>query len=184
MVITARIRRMGEGNIFSLFTLAGEGIPHLRFEVGGYPISGLGGVPHPMSGGYPISGLGRGVPHLRSRVVPISGLGWYPSQVWGVPHLQGGTPCLGGYPMCGGYPMSGGVPHLWPPIAQSSIASTSYAAGGVPLAFTQEDFLVFILFWLEFWLSRAMVWVGINLGRTVFVGSPRPAILQFHWLRN
>ena len=29
-----------------------------------------------------------------------------------------------------------------PPIRQSSIASTCYAAGGMPLAFTQEDFLV------------------------------------------
>ena len=50
----------------------------------------------------------------------------------------------------GGYPIYGGVPHVWggypisrpPPIAQSTIASTCYAAGGVPLAFTQEDFLV------------------------------------------
>ena len=43
-----------------------------------------------------------------------------------------GTPCL-----------VGGTPSLPPPpIAQSSIASTCYAVGGVPLAFTQEDFLV------------------------------------------
>ena len=45
-IITARIRRMTESNIFSLSTLAG----------GGYPISGLDeGVPHLRSGqgGYP-----------------------------------------------------------------------------------------------------------------------------------
>ena len=37
----------------------------------------------------------------------------------------------------------GGFPHLQGPlIAQSNIASTCYASGGVPLAFTQEDFLV------------------------------------------
>ena len=56
--------------------------------------------------------------------------GGYPGQVWmvGVPQpgLDGG-----GYP---GYPP--------PPIRQSSIVSTCYAAGGMPLAFTQEDFLV------------------------------------------
>ena len=33
---------------------------------------------------------------------------------------------------------------LPPPIRQSSIASTCYPAGGVPLAFTQEDLLVII----------------------------------------
>ena len=98
-------------------------------------------------GGYPISGMGRGVPHLRSRYggtpsqvwvggYPISGLGGTPSQ--GVPYVWRGTPCWG-------------VPHVWggtaslgSPIAQSSIASTCYAAGGVPFAFTQEDFLVVI----------------------------------------
>ena len=46
--------------------------------------------------------------------------------------------------MSGGVPHVWGVPHLSPPISQSSIASTCYAAGGVPLAFTQEDFLVTI----------------------------------------
>ena len=78
--------------------------------------------------------------------------GGTPSQVWvgGVPHLRsGGYPMSRGYPMSGAYPIYGGVPHVrggtpspGPPIAQSSIASTCYAAGGLPLAFTQEDFLV------------------------------------------
>ena len=60
-----------------------------------------------------------------------------PSQVW----MVGGTPGLDG----GGYPRSG----LWggtlgtPPFRQNSIVSTCYPAGGMPLAFTQEDFLVF-----------------------------------------
>ena len=36
-----------------------------------------------------------------------------------------------------GYPLPG-----VPPLTQSSIASTCYAVGGVPLAFTQEDFVV------------------------------------------
>ena len=43
-----------------------------------------------------------------------------------------------GVPPCPGLD---GVPH--PPVRrQSSIASTYYVAGGMPLAFTQEDFLV------------------------------------------
>ena len=40
--------------------------------------------------------------------------------------------------------MVGGIP---PPMRQSSTASTCYAAGGVPLAFTQEDFLVINISW-------------------------------------
>ena len=72
-VIIARIRRMGEGNIFSLFTLAGRGGGGMYpisgiSRGGGYPVPGLGGgIPSQVwVGGYPISGLGRGVPHLRS----------------------------------------------------------------------------------------------------------------------
>ena len=36
-IITARIQRMGEGTVFSLFVS-----PHLWVGGGGYPISGLG----------------------------------------------------------------------------------------------------------------------------------------------
>ena len=65
-IITARIRRMREGNIFSLSTL-------MRRE---YSPPGDGGVPHPRSGW--------GVPHPRS--------GWEgtPFQVW-----MAGTPLPG-----------------------------------------------------------------------------------------
>ena len=152
-----RIRRMREGNIFSLFTLAGGGE--------GYPISGLdgGGVPHYSSrwgdtpsqvqtGGYPILLTG-GVPHPRSQWVP-------PSAEWGTPLSQpwiGGTPIsrMGylPYPWVPpvrrmGYPpdLRWGVPPSktgWGTPLPVSKTSTCYAAGGVPLAFTQEDFLVF-----------------------------------------
>ena len=100
----------------------------------GYPISGLDG------GGYPISGLdGGGVPHPRS--------GWWggtPSQVWMV---EGGHPIPGldggGYPVP---PRSGWweypIPGLDGTGVSTSIASTCYIAGGMPLAFMQEDFLV------------------------------------------
>ena len=69
------------------------------------------------------SSLGRGV------VVVVGGGGGTQSSLgWG-----GGTPTLD----------RGGVPHLRVP-PPPGIASTcyGYAAGGVPLAFTQEDFLV------------------------------------------
>ena len=52
-LITARIRRMGEGNVFSVFTPA-EGVPHP--DQGWYP-PGQGGVP-PDKGRYP-PGQGR-----------------------------------------------------------------------------------------------------------------------------
>ena len=44
----------------------------------------------------------------------------------------------------------GRVPQYPPtPIRQSSVASTCCAAGGMPLAFTQEDFLVLELFFMH-----------------------------------
>ena len=184
-LITARIRRMGEGTVFSLFVS-----PHLRG--GGYPISGLGGGGvYPISGlgrGYPIPGLAGGVPHPRSGQggtpsqvcsggtpwdgvppdlrwatpqtwdgVPPPDLGWgTPCQVWGVPpgtwdrvpppNLGRGTPPKPGmgYPPDLGWGNPPGPGTGYPP---SNIASTcyGYAAGGMPLAFTQEDFLVFDL---------------------------------------
>ena len=103
------------------------------------------------TGGYPPSDLARGYP-CRGGGSPTLGT---PCQTW-----LGGTPAWGTPPqvppldLAGGdliYPTSGtpcqtwpggypcwGVPHLgW---------STCYAAVGMPLAFTQEDFLVFIYF--------------------------------------
>ena len=59
IVVTVRIRRMGEGNIFSLSVSShldgGRGLPHPA-EGGGYPSQDPGW-------GYPISG--QGVPHPR-----------------------------------------------------------------------------------------------------------------------
>ena len=72
-----------------------------------------------------------GVPHPRSgRGIP----GIPPGQVWMVGGGGGTLPPPG----------LDGVPP--PPIRQSSIASTCYVAGSMPLAFTQEDFLVLYLF--------------------------------------
>ena len=74
LVFTTRIRRMREGNSFSLSTLAGWGypvsgldwgVPHPRSRQGGTPSQGWTGVLHSADGGYP---------HPRSR--------------WGYPPVQ------------------------------------------------------------------------------------------------
>ena len=85
-----------------------------------------------MVGGYP------GYPH--GKVWMVGGTRGTPR-----PGLDGGG--YPGYPRPGlvggrGYPQPGldGVPPT--PIRQSSIASTCYPAGGMPLTFTQKDFLV------------------------------------------
>ena len=116
-IITARIRRMGEGTVFSLFVsphLGGGGTP-VR-SGGGYPIPGLVGVPPGPGMGYPLPDLGQGTP-------PGPGTGYLP---WTWDRVPPGP----------------GTGDRVPP----SIASTCYAAGGMPLAFTQEDFLVILLF--------------------------------------
>ena len=114
---TARARSTREGNIYTwkcLFTFRG-GTPSQVW---------VGGVPHLSSRGrgYPIPGSGRGG-------TPAGG---YPS--WG------GNP-VGGYPSWGATSARGVLHPRFPP---PRIASTcyGYAAGGMPLAFTQEDFLV------------------------------------------
>ena len=149
--ITARIRRMTEGNVFTLSTIVG-GTP-FPGPGGGTPFSGPGG-------GYPLprSRLGvplfqvqaGGIPLPRSRGYPLPGKGVPPTWEGStsppgkrVPHLGRGTPLHGkGVPPSRGVPsiqvrsQDGGTPY-W-----SSIVCTCYAAGGVLLAFTQEDFLV------------------------------------------
>ena len=121
--ITARIRSMTEGNVFTLSTISGG--------EGGYPVPGLwvGGVPHPRSEGYP----------SQVQMVwgyPSPGLGVYSGQVWmmggtlsmvwGVPWpgLDGGRATPGKPPQASswwwGYPpgqvwMVEGVPQVNPP---------------------------------------------------------------------
>ena len=132
---------MGEGNIFTFCVN-----PHL---VGGW---GGGGRRTPSQvwtrGGTPTrSGwLGGTLARYGWWGVPQPGLdggGGVPIQVWmvgGYPPLPGLDGGGGGTPpgqvwMVGRYPPP-------TPIRQSSIASTCYPTGGMPLAFTQEDFLV------------------------------------------
>ena len=102
-LITAHIRRMREGNTFSLSTLVGAyPVPGPDGEGGGeicHPRSGQGGTPSQVQmgrypipgldwGGYPIQGLDGGYPTLLMGVP-------HPRSGWGVPHPrsgQGGTP--------------------------------------------------------------------------------------------
>ena len=59
-----------------------------------------------------------------------------------------GTPRPGmGDPTWQGYPPGIGTPNMGTPSVQDNRWSTWYAAVGMPLAFTQEDFLVFNSFW-------------------------------------
>ena len=91
---------------------------------GGYPIPGLDG-----EGGYPIQLIGGGrIPHH-------SGPGGYP-----IPGLDGLLD--GGYPWVPPPSRTGWNTPPPPIMRQNSIGSTCYAAGGMPLAFTQDDFLV------------------------------------------
>ena len=99
-LITARIRRMTEGNVFTLSTISGGrgypvsglnwGVPHPRSELGGYPIPGL-------NGGYPILGLNWGVPYPRygrgggTQVPGVEG-GYPRYPPIQVPGQDGGTP--------------------------------------------------------------------------------------------
>ena len=105
-----------------------------QVRMGGYPSQvWMGEVPNPRCGRgrYPLPGLdgGGGVPH---------------------PVLDGGVQDWMGYPHPNHYWMGYPPPvQDWkgypspPPVGrQSTIASTCYAAGGMRLAFTQEDFLV------------------------------------------
>ena len=149
--------------------LRSEGVPHLRS--GGYPISGQGGtlarsrgVPQPGLdvGGTPSQVGGTparsrwGTPQTWDGVPPVPGMGYPPDLGWGTPlDLGCGTPPdLGwGTPpdIRWGTPLDlrWGTPldlRWGTPPRQISIASTCYAAGGMPLAFTQEDFIVPILF--------------------------------------
>ena len=135
------------GVIFSLcvsvHTLTG--VPH--------PRSGWEGVPHPWSElGTPLARTGWGTlwPGLDGGEYPLARTGWG-TPPW--PGLDGGGvlywPGLDWVPpshqYCMGYPSRTGCGYHPPPptpIRQINIASTCCPAGGIPLAFTQEDFLV------------------------------------------
>ena len=133
-----------------------------------YPRSGQGGTPFQvwLGGGYPRSGPGYppiprtwyvAPPDLGFCTPPDLGWGnppdlgcdtpwtwdWVPSWTWdGVPPRPG----MVNHPPP--LDLGQGTPRTWDgvPPRQISIASSCYTAGGMPLAFTQEDFLVSIDF--------------------------------------
>ena len=161
---------MREGNSFSLFTLVG--VPHLRSGWGGTPSQvqtggtpsqvQTGGTPSQvwmgrytilLTGGTPSKIRTGRVPHgTPSRMgYPLSRPDWmeYPLSI------------PGGYPGVPHHPRLDGVPP-WSKIGWHTPlsrpwtgwgvpqgigkVSTCYAGGGVPLAFMQEDFLVYFKF--------------------------------------
>ena len=130
LFITARIRRMGEGNVFSLSTFGGGGYPYpiMLCNIFQNAMGQPGGVPHQVQpGGYP----GRGGGTLAGGVPCLGGVPWLGGTLarggtlaggvpwWGVPCLGGvpwpggtlarGVPWLGGLPCLGGYPGQGGT---------------------------------------------------------------------------
>ena len=106
------------------------GVPHPRSRWGG-------GTPSSQQGGYPIPGPGRGGTPIQTWDGVLPRLdGVPPVQTWdGVPPVQD---WMGYHPSCPN--LGWGTPP--PTRRQSCIASTCYVAGGMRLAFTQEDFLV------------------------------------------
>ena len=142
LIIAARIRSMRKGTVFigvCLSTLVGGGLrtPSQVRTRGGTPIPSLdrGGTQDtPQTGGgyppsqywmgYPQSGLDEGTPQIRT------GCEYLPP-----PHS--GHDFMGYSP-----PSRPGMGYPSPIRRQSSKASTCYAVGRMPLAFTQEDFLV------------------------------------------
>ena len=135
-ILTTHIRRMGEGNVFTRVCLSVHtcrGVPHPAD--GGYPIPGLdGGTQSKVwMGGTFIPGPDGRLPHPADRGTPIQD------------YDQGGTPGLDGVPLPSrtrwGTPIQDCMGYL-PVRRQTSIASTCYTAGCMPLVFTQEDFPV------------------------------------------
>ena len=146
---------MREGTVFTgvcLSTFVGgtlpqvlTEVPHSQVRTRGYPIPGLDGwrYPHPRSGWYP------GIPPSRlgwkgtlGYPSPAQDLMGYPHQDWMVyPHPgQDGVPPS---PSRTGWGIPQGLDGVPTPVRrQSSIASTCYVVRSMPLAFTQEDFLV------------------------------------------
>ena len=106
-----------------------------------------------------------------SQVCPFTRGGGLPqsqvlSQVSGPRSFLGGTPSPRFFPRSLlPVPFPAGVPL---PPRQNSRSSTCYAAGGMPLVVTQEDFLVFYLFckffyWLtQFTKQREIISVWMN----------------------
>ena len=124
-IVTARIRRMTGGYVFT-------GVCLSNFRRGDTPSSWGGGGSTPtqfQTEGYPIRGPDVGVTPSQVQMGGGNPFFTTPLQDWmgsTLPSARLGTPL---------------PPH---PLVrrQSSIASTCYAAGGMPLVFTQEHFLV------------------------------------------
>ena len=119
-ILTTRIRRMGEGNIFTLCIS-----PHLG-EVGGYLIPGLDrkGVPHSQVRGvlhFQVWIRGYLIPGLDGGTLPLVCMGDTPSQVW----------MVRGYPGVLLHPRLDGVP---PPPIQDWMGYTPFHPGldGLP----------------------------------------------------
>ena len=120
---------------------------------GGVPCQG-GTLPGPAGMGT-LPGPARGTLPGGTLPGPAGGYpaGGYPGQVPPPARSGQGIPCSGGYPARSsrGGPCQGGSLVRYPPgqdggvPRQDNRRSTQYTAGSMPLAFTQEDFLVVLI---------------------------------------
>ena len=143
LIITARIRRMGKalfsqvsvhilGRVVTPSPFHGTSTGPMFF-LGCTPVTGprslLGGTPVPDRGG------------RSGRRYSQAGMGVPPRSEWGYPNM--------------GYPQPGmGCP---PPRGYDSRGSILTTAGGMPFAFTQEDFLVDLCNLLCLWLLVSVI---------------------------
>ena len=103
-VITARIRRMGEGTVFSLYVSpqlnGGRGYP--IWPMGGYPHPSRQGGPHPSRGWVPPAGQRGEYPHLADGKRYPRGWDWI-----GIPHRGPPSPSTPSLPPSPPPPPSG-----------------------------------------------------------------------------
>ena len=107
------------------------------------PLQG-GGVPRQIQMGGTLARSGWGVPPARDGVPPIwTWMGGTPSQIEPVCIWDGVPPCLD-LDLGWGTPPSGSGPRMGypPPFSWDNRRSTRYPVSSMPLAFTQEDFVV------------------------------------------
>ena len=131
LIFTTHIRRMGEGNIFSLFVSLHLGVPqsHVLSQI--------------LSGGYPNPGQGvsyYGYPPIRT------GQGYSPGQVrMGYPSPRSGRGSRLPQPGQGTPPIAKtGVTPPPPSKGQNNRARTSYVASGMLLCSHRRTFLLFL----------------------------------------
>ena len=114
----------------------------------------------------------------RGGTLPGPGGGGYPARSSRGGYPGGGYPG-GGYPAWGGTLVGGTLPGGYP---VRTMGNTCYTAGGMPLAFMQEDFLVW--FWNMLWCGHWDIPVvrGFKANFELCVTSKSITINVYYWV--